>query len=506
MEPILIDTFLKFRFVSNPTFSPDGRNIAFIVKHADREDNCYRTDLYCCDIKTRKVKRLTTTQDVEQYVWTAGGRLLFASSRAGKKEDCTDYYELNPAGGEAELVFEIPYPVSMIRAVDDDHYLIAANGFSEDKKDNQDPAYEVIDEFPFWFNGKGFINGKRTRLYIYQVSSGELKPVSEETAECGSVSVRGTGILYMACPWQHVRDQYSGIYFYDRESGENRCLLPKGQMKVELAELWDDRQALVAASDPASPHGSGEYPDFYTLNLESGEMTLLAKYEYSAGVNSVGTDARLGSGRTSKAAGECCYFVTTRGSSACLYAIDSDGMVKEVYDREGSCDSFDISGEHLVICGSYGCRLPELYLDGEQLTFFNDMEQWQISSPLEYRFRASDGYELTGWVIPPVGYQPGRRYPAVLTIHGGPRTVYGTVFHHEMQVLASAGYFVLYSNPRGSDGFGAEFGDINGKYGTVDYQNLMDFTDYVLAQLPDIDSTRLGENNGGFIQNVCLKG
>lgn len=507
MKPILIDTFLEFRFVSNPTFSPDGRSIAFIVKHADRENNCYRADLYCCDVKSKQVKRLTTSQDVEQYMWTAGNRLIFSSPRAGKRENSTDYYELNPDGGEALKVFELPFTVSMIRDLDGDHYLIAAEEFSETQKENQDPAYEVIDEIPFWFNGKGFTNGKRTRLYIYQVSSSELKPVSEESAECGNVSVRGTHLLYLACPWQHVRDHYSGIYLYDMESGENRCLLPKGQLRVELLELWSDEQALVAAADPSSPYGSGEYPDFYTLDLESGEMTLLAEYEYNAGINSVGTDARLGSGRTSKAEGDCCYFVTTRGSSAGLYAIGPDGVIKEVYGREGSCDSFDISGEHLVVCGSYGGRLPELYLDGEQLTFFNNMEQWQISAPEAYCFRASDGYELTGWVLRPAGYQPGRQYPAVLTIHGGPRTVFGTIFHHEMQVLANAGYFVLYTNPRGSDGFGAEFGDINGKYGTVDYQNLMDFIDYVLARIPDIDCGRLGViggSYGGFMTNWMI--
>lgn len=507
MEPILIDTFLKFRFVSNPTFSPDGSSIAFIVRHADKADNCYRADLYCCDVKSRQVRRMTTTQDVEQYVWSGDDRLVFASSRAGKKENSTEYYELNLAGGEAVKVFEIPFPVSMIRVVDDNHYLIAAQGLSESQKENQDPAYEVIDEWPFWFNGKGFTNGTRTRLYLYQVSSGELKPISEPAAECGSVSVRGTSLLYLACPWQHVRDQYGGIFLYDMKSGENRCLLPKGQMRIDLAELWGDRQALVAAADPASPYGNGEYPDFYMLDLESGDMTLLAEYEYSAGSNSVGTDARLGTGRVSKVAGECCYFVTTRGSSACLYKIGPDGIIQEAYGPEGSCDSFDINGEQLVVCGSYGNRLPELYLNGEQLTFFNDMEQWQISTPEAYHFRAGDGFELTGWVLRPPGYQPGQRYPAVLTIHGGPRTVFGTVFHHEMQVLSNAGYFVLYTNPRGSDGFGAEFGDISGKYGTVDYQNLMDFTDYVLAQIPAIDSTRLGVmggSYGGFMTNWMI--
>ena len=134
--------------------------------------------------------------------------------------------------------------------------------------------------------------------------------------------------------------------------------------------------------------------------------------------------------------------------------------------EEGSCDSFDVKDGHVVVCGLYGDKPAELYLDGEQITEFNDMSRYAVSTPEKYTFTAKDGYTLTGWVMKPAGYEPGKKYPAILHIHGGPRTVFGSVFHHEMQVWASAGYFVFYTNPRGSDGFGTEFGDINGKYGT----------------------------------------
>lgn len=85
--------------------------------------------------------------------------------------------------------------------------------------------------------------------------------------------------------------------------------------------------------------------------------------------------------------------------------------------------------------------------------------------------------------------------------------MFGTVFHHEMQMWANAGYFVFFTNPRGSDGFGTEFGDINGRYGTVDYDNLMEFTDYVLDHEPDIDRDRVGVTGGsygGFMTNWII--
>ncbi len=107
----------------------------------------------------------------------------------------------------------------------------------------------------------------------------------------------------------------------------------------------------------------------------------------------------------------------------------------------------------------------------------------------------------------PVDYEEGKKYPAILDIHGGPKTVYGEVFFHEMQYWANAGYFVFFCNPRGSDGRGNEFADIRGKYGTIDYDDLMAFTDAVLAKYPGIDRERVGVTGGsygGFMTNWII--
>ncbi|MBR4875201.1 MAG: S9 family peptidase, partial [Clostridia bacterium] len=107
----------------------------------------------------------------------------------------------------------------------------------------------------------------------------------------------------------------------------------------------------------------------------------------------------------------------------------------------------------------------------------------------------------------PVGYEPGKKYPAILHIHGGPRTVFGNVFHHEMQMWANAGYFVFFCNPRGSDGRGNEFGYITGKYGTVEYDNLMEFADEMLKKYPDADEKNFGVTGGsygGFMTNWII--
>ena len=204
-----------------------------------------------------------------------------------------------------------------------------------------------------------------------------------------------------------------------------------------------------------------------------------------------------------------CYFISTIDDYAWLRKLDKDFQISDSLTKGSSCDSFDFNGEHLVSCELQGQKLAELYLDGEQITDFNGalLSELSVITPEPLTFTATDGYEIHGWVMKPAGYEEGKSYPAILHIHGGPRTVFSDVFHHEMQMWANAGYFVFFCNPRGSDGRGTAFGDINGIYGTVDYVNLMEFTDKVLESYPMIDQTRVGVTGGsygGFMTNWII--
>ena len=105
---------------------------------------------------------------------------------------------------------------------------------------------------------------------------------------------------------------------------------------------------------------------------------------------------------------------------------------------------------------------------------------------------------MEAYVIHPADYVPGKKYPAVFEIHGGPKGVSGTVFFHEFQCLASAGYFVFYGNPRGSDGRGEAYADLTEKFGADDFQDLMELSDQILKHYPDIDEKRVGICGGSY--------
>ena len=122
-----------------------------------------------------------------------------------------------------------------------------------------------------------------------------------------------------------------------------------------------------------------------------------------------------------------------------------------------------------------------------------------LVEPQEFRFRSSDSSEVQAWLMKPAGWREDRKYPLILSIHGGPHGMYGYAFNPNFQVLAARGYAVLYLNPRGSNGYGQKFSDgtLNG-WGDGDYRDLMAGVDEALRRYSWIDQSRLGVTGGSY--------
>ena len=120
-------------------------------------------------------------------------------------------------------------------------------------------------------------------------------------------------------------------------------------------------------------------------------------------------------------------------------------------------------------------------------------------------YKSTDGWAIDGFLVKPIGWQPGKKYPMILSIHGGPAGQYGVDWYHEFQVYAAKGWAVFFCNPRGSTGYGQKFerGIVN-NWGGMDYQDIMAGVDAALKQNPWIDRDRLGVTGGsygGFMTN-----
>ena len=176
---------------------------------------------------------------------------------------------------------------------------------------------------------------------------------------------------------------------------------------------------------------------------------------------------------------------------------------------ERSIEGFDVHRGTVAFTAMDASHLEEIFVTSgreRQITSLNSgvYREVKVLSPEHVSFKASDGEPIEGWVILPEG---GSKVPGVLYVHGGPKTAFGHSYMHEFQAFAGAGYAVVYLNPRGSDGYSEKFADIRGRYGTRDFDDLMEGLDHVLKTFPQIDGDRMaiaGGSYGGFMTNWAV--
>lgn len=534
MEKLMLEDFTKFKFLSGLKFSPSGSHAAFVVHRMDVEENKYLSNIWVLDTKTKKYFQLTSFNEERGFVWLDDDYILFAGSRNPKDkekaesgEEFTKYYKINIHGGEAVEAFVIPKKVTEILPVDDDTFLLIAlynvnkkdlEGLSEEEKKKElerrkeEKDYEVFDEIPFWANGEGVINKDRGRLYVYKLSDNKLQPITDEYTDVYSLKLNKdkTKAVFIGKSYKGKMPLTSDVYIYNLKVGELKKVNKDSDFSYSYVDFLGDK--IICAGTDMKKYGINENSKFYILE-ESGERRCITpELDMSLG-NSVNSDVRYGSGFSFKAEGDYLYFIYTERYNAYLNRINLEGKIEKVIDKDGSVDMFDVCGDNILFIGFRGLKLLELYeyKDGQeiQITDFNEWVQKEkkLSKPERVEVETRPGHFIDGWVIKPVDYEEGKKYPAILDIHGGPKTVYGEVYFHEMQYWASEGYFVFFCNPVGSDGRGNEFADIRGKYGTIDYEDIMKFTDYVLENYKDIDPERVGVTGGsygGFMTNWII--
>ncbi len=214
--------------------------------------------------------------------------------------------------------------------------------------------------------------------------------------------------------------------------------------------------------------------------------------------------------------GTALTFAAGTGGNAHLFRVAATGgPVTQVTtgDRRLSGFSFSRDGNVMAYSATDAVTPTELFVasgDGsteQRATGFNDgwLARVDLVQPERLTWTVEDGTEIEGWLVQPTNYQAGQTYPMILKIHGGPHSAYGNTYFPTFHVLSASGFFVLYTNPRGSSGYGNSFQyATRGQWGIVDREDYLTGVDAALASYPDIDPTRIGVSGGsygGFMSN-----
>jgi len=527
MQNLQLDDFRNYKFIDSLKLSPNGKNLAVIARHANKE-NGYDAAIFVD--KGCGLKPLTSLSGkVGHFLWTDDDTILFSEVRdksvrekLEKGLEITSYHSISIHGGEARKAFEVNAFVTKLEQLECGKFLAAtvfdnAKPSLEGKTEaeigeilkayKKTKGYQVIDELPYWFNGKGFTNKKRARLNLLE--DGKLKPITEpltnvtdyKLAPCKKY-LAYTGDL----PPAEVRSMETNIHVVNLETLESKEALAEPK-RVRFFDFWKGQLVVSYAEPGLRIH---EHGPFYIVDIETKKTTELAKFDLSIGQPGA-SDSKFGGGITAKRVGDSLFFLALAGYHTDIFELNlNTGEIKNTTKSGGNIDFFDMEEGRCVAGFMPPGRLMELYeVNGdklEKLSSLNDEihNTRKYSEPEHFTFVDSEGVGVDGWVMKPVDYVPGKKYPAILEIHGGPKAAYTESYFHEMQLFANRGYFVMFSNPRGGDGKGNEFADIRGKYGTIDYDNLMQFVDECIKKYPDINEDKmgvLGGSYGGFMTN-----
>lgn len=510
----IVKDFEKMRFSSNFETNISKNKMIFTISKMNYKKNTYDDKIFLYD-KT-ELNRFKLSNSHKTYKFFNEHNIIYTTkSETIKKRTFTKIFIQGINARKPSKVFNIPLDIAKFYVLDKNRLLIISN--EKIDKDAQECKY-VIDRINFVSNGDGYTYNEISRAYIYDMNKNECRLITknDETIEFVNVDKKSSKIFYITTKVQDVYEIYNTLYQYDLKTDENKEIYNKKD--YEIGACYQIKGDLVVIASDLKKYGINENMQFY--KLENNKLSLYVENEYCFG-NSINSDIRYKTSSDIKQVDDTIYFLSTRVDKSSIYML-KDGNVELFFDDIKVVDDFLLLDNELIICGFDGVKMQEIYsypitkendniiIDKKykKITDFSSKFEKQISNYKvdEFTFESNKD-TLNGYVVYPKDYDKSKKYPAVLMIHGGPKTVYSSNFSYDTYALSQSGYFVIYTNPHGSDGFDNKFADIRGKYADIDYDDIMNFTDIVLEKYSSIEKDRLavmGGSYGGYMTNYIV--
>lgn len=540
-KPRLIqrDDLLRYIQVMDPQVSPSGNFVAFVRKHVNTTSNEYFTNIWMADVDGDEPPRQFTSGNKDTHPRFApdGQRLAFISAREKPKPQI---YVLDAIGGEAVALTRFPEGSIGKFTWSPDGSKIAASfreqnpDWTEDakkirkEKGLSDPP-RVTDDWWYRLDGDGYFLAQRYHLYIIDAQTGASRRIfdkdnmggfsfdwSPDSRELVVASNRDKRA--MVKPW---KDELLRI---NVATGKITAI-PNLHEGPKDRPMWSPDGKWIAFGSRVGKDGtySVENLHLWVCDPKTGKSrNLTGKTDYClmAGAISDTGDPKFDS--------TFCWSPDSRrifmqigwhGESHIASIAVGGGAIKFHTGgaRIHNLGNVSVDGNVLAFTMGTATRLDDVYISRLKprrvaaLTNFNGplLKQLQLSKPESVWIKSTDGVSVQCWIIrPPAShFKKGRKYPAILEVHGGPHAMYGVGYFHEMQLLAAQGYVVFFSNPRGSKGYGQEFcAAIRGNWGEKDWQDVQAVTAFMRKQ-SFVNPKRMGimgGSYGGYMTNWAI--
>jgi dipeptidyl aminopeptidase/acylaminoacyl peptidase len=525
-RPITIDDYFRILGVHDPQLSPDGQWVAYAIDKAILKTDKNETRIWMAPISGGNAIPLTAEGVTSNHPrWSPDGKYLaFLSER---KEGKTQVWLLNRLGGDAQQLTRTPQDVEDFFWSPDSRRLVlvlkdptseelqafkdksapassssASDGDAsqgDDKeKDKKSKKPWVIDRLQFKLDEVGYLDRRRTHLYVFdlakkaltQITNGDYddtepawSPDSKLIAFTSNRSTPDPDLTYNSDIWVVAANNN------DKGAHLTQVTTNPG---ADTSPTWSPDGQSIAYVTMLDPHLFDYATRHLAISLATGGP---------AKVLTLSLDRMVSAPRYAPD-GKSIYFIADDDGTQNLFRISVTGenLARLVSGRSMvNGYSIDPAGGVVVQLATID-RPDELFAisSGQlaQITHANDtlFSQLEISHGEYVHFKSKDGTTVAGYLYKPLGYVPGKKYPAFLRPHGGPVWAYYAEFSHLAQLFAANGYVVLFPNPRGSTGYGQDFAKaIYADWGNKDFQDDMAMVDFAIEQgIADPDHLGVG--------------
>ena len=506
---LTIADYFNWEDVSNPALSPDGRQILYTRTWIDQLNDKRESSVWLMNADGTKNRFLVKGADAK---WsTDGSRIAFvAPGEPGGAQLWVRYMDAEGATTQITRLTETPSDIEwspdgktlafgmLVRA--NDPWRIAMPTAPRGAKWTEAPR--VVTKVKYRADRQGFLEDGLRQLFTVPADGGTPHQVtSGEWASNGTTWMPdGKSLVFTSL---RIKDseyawRESEIYKVDVSTGAIAQLTHRKGPDNNPVPSPDGK--LIAYTGYDSTDATWKDAILYVMDADGGKShALTAKLDRSP------------SGMIWSPDGSSVYFTAENEGSRNLYAASLAGDVRQVTKGVQVLTTHDINKNFMAVgvatsslkpndVVAFDVRTPVI----KQLTDVNGdvLAGKQLATTEEIWYTSVDGFKVQGWIVKPADFDPKKKYPLMLEIHGGPHSMYNVGFNFSRQDHASNGYVMLYTNPRGSTGYGSAFGNaIKNAYPGKDFNDLMAGVDSVVNR-GYVDTNRLyvyGCSGGGVL-------
>lgn len=517
---ITSDDIYHLRLISEAQFAPDGQQIAYAVTTIEREKNDYRSSIYATNSDGSRTRRLTRADAKDGSPrWSPDGKhIAFLSNRVEKPQ----IWLLRADGGEAWQVTTFDEGVAGFAWSPDGQTFVAVSKAtalpSDDDGQTADDAEKSdvkhIKKIRYKFDGEGFLDFKPKHLWLVPAFDGEPHRLTDADIDNTDPvwSPNGQEIAFVTNrSANREMNSVSEIWAIHAHGKEERQVAGGDTSSVASPSWSPDGSQIAIIGNWHADAGGALDNDLWVVGAGGGDpLQVTAEHDRSIGDAAMSDVYAASATRPlwSPDAGTLYLLISSEGSTHVYSVPAAGGAPKQITagDRRISALSLAPDGKQIAYISGSASNPGDLFIadsngkNEKQLTDLNGdfLGGLSLSEPEEFTVKSPDGADIQGWIMKPIGFEPGRKYPMILQIHGGPHAMYSNAMMHEFQLMAARGYVVVYTNPRGSSGYGEDFTTYTHMaWGEMDMPDVMAAVDWAIDQ-GYVDENRLGVTGGSY--------